>query len=107
MMLKKTETIALKQKYTRRNLKKMYLKVVARPNCSYFKRAFIKCPECGEEILMIPTLSKMSEAIENHVKMHKDSLKDNPLMRRQAAMYIRLKLAQQVLASVLKTFEED
>ncbi len=31
----------------------------------------ITCPECGENILMIPTLYKMVEAIENHVRLHR------------------------------------
>ena len=48
----------------------MYAKVVA-PNQIYAKKGFIKCPECGEEILIVPTLKKMNEAIENHVQLHK------------------------------------
>jgi len=31
----------------------------------------IKCPECGEEILLLPTLKLMTTAIENHVNTHR------------------------------------
>jgi hypothetical protein len=80
------------------NLKELYQKVVTQPNSGYLKKGFIRCPECGEEILMLPALRKMSEAIENHVKIHKELLNStSSLMQRQAAMHIRLDLAQQVL----------
>jgi hypothetical protein len=32
----------------------------------------IRCPDCGEEILMVPVLSEMIEAIENHISTHKE-----------------------------------
>jgi hypothetical protein len=91
------QTIAVNQISDDENLKKMYLKVVTEPNGSYLKKGFIKCPECGEEILMIPTLRMMNEAIENHVKIHKETLKADPLLKQNTAMHIRLDLAQQVL----------
>jgi hypothetical protein len=80
------------------NLKELYQKVVTQPNNGYLKKGYIRCPECGEEILMLPALRKMSEAIENHVKIHKEQLNTTPsLMQQQTAMHIRLDLAQQVL----------
>jgi hypothetical protein len=33
---------------------------------------FIRCPDCGEEIAMVPVLGQMIEAIENHIATHKD-----------------------------------
>jgi hypothetical protein len=39
----------------------------------------------------------MNQAIENHVKVHKEVLIDRPLLKQQTAMQIRLDLAQQVL----------
>ena len=30
----------------------------------------INCPECGEEILVVPDLKKMAEALNNHVEKH-------------------------------------
>ena len=79
------------------NLEEMYLKVITGPNDNHSKRGFIKCPECGDEILMIPTLRQMNRAIENHVKVHKEMLSDRPIMKHQTAIQIRLDLAQQVL----------
>jgi hypothetical protein len=89
------------------NLKELYQKVVTQPNNGYLKKGYIRCPECGEEILMLPALRKMSEAIENHVKIHKDQPTASPsLLQQQTAMHIRLDLAQQVLqqASSLNLF---
>jgi|PlaIllAssembly_1097288.scaffolds.fasta_scaffold803575_1 hypothetical protein len=33
---------------------------------------YIRCPDCGEQILMVPVLSQMIESIENHLSTHKD-----------------------------------
>lgn len=78
-------------------LEDMYLKVVTEPNDTYQKRGFIKCPRCGDEILMIPTLKTMNQAIENHVRIHKELLKNEPILRQRTAMQVRLDLAHQVL----------
>ncbi len=75
----------------------MYMKVVSEPNLGWIKKGIIKCPECNEEILMIPSFRAMNEAIENHVKVHKEILKTNPLIMHGKSMNIRLDLAQQVL----------
>ena len=40
-------------------------------NIFFSKMRCIRCPECGEEILMVPTLGKMIEAIENHIGTHR------------------------------------
>jgi transcription initiation factor IIE alpha subunit len=32
---------------------------------------YIRCPDCGEEIMLVPILSQMIEAIENHISTHK------------------------------------
>ena len=34
---------------------------------------YIRCPDCGEEIMLVPMLSQMIEAIENHITTHKVS----------------------------------
>ncbi len=31
---------------------------------------YIRCPDCGQEIMMVPVLSQMIEAIENHIATH-------------------------------------
>jgi hypothetical protein len=33
---------------------------------------YITCPHCGEQILMVPELSDMIQAIENHLSTHKE-----------------------------------
>ena len=33
---------------------------------------YIRCPDCGEEIMMVPVLGQMIEAIENHISTHKE-----------------------------------
>jgi hypothetical protein len=79
------------------SIEEMYLKAVTEPNGNYQRRGYIKCPQCGEEILMIPTLKIMNQAIEGHVQIHKEQLKDKPFQRQRTAIQIRLDLAQQVL----------
>ena len=33
---------------------------------------YITCPHCGEQILMVPALSDMIQAIEDHLSTHKE-----------------------------------
>ena len=33
---------------------------------------YITCPHCGDQILMVPALSDMIQAIENHLSTHKE-----------------------------------
>ena len=87
------------------HLRQMYLKVVSEPNHDCFNTGFIKCPECSEEILMIPSLRAMNDAIENHVKAHKETLKTNPIMMHSKSINIRLDLAQQVLLLASSKFQ--
>jgi hypothetical protein len=84
--------------YDNNKLKMLYEKVIEAPNkdCPP-KRGFIKCPECGEEILMIPTLRVMSDAIENHVQWHKQNLMNDPIKAHKTAIMVRLDLLGQVL----------
>jgi hypothetical protein len=84
-------------------LRSIYHKTVEQPNKSVAKKGFIRCPECGEEILMIPTLRIMNVAIENHVLIHKEQLKANPITQHQTAIFIRLSLMDQVLKYTYRT----
>ncbi len=77
-------------------LRQMYEKVVD-SNYIYVKKGFIKCPECGEEILINPILKKMNEAIENHVQLHKKKMEINLLLKYTKPINIRLALAQQII----------
>ena len=80
----------------------IYQKVVEQPNRNAVKKGIIRCPDCGEEILMIPTLRVMHIAIENHVHKHKEQLKDDPISAHQTAILIRLSLMGQVLRYACK-----
>jgi hypothetical protein len=90
------------QVYDEEKLKLIYEKVVQEPNMNFVKKGFIKCPDCGEEILLIPTLKVMNQAIENHVWKHKDQLKSDAIKMHQLAILIRLSLTGQVLQYACK-----
>lgn len=68
-----------------------------RENESNNLNKFIRCPECGEEIMMVPTLTEMIESIENHISNHRE----HPLGERTTdnikAPCIRENLTEQVL----------
>jgi hypothetical protein len=84
--------------YDDNKIKLLYEKVIEAPNKdSPSKKGFIKCPICGEEILMIPTLRVMGEAIENHVHKHKQELINDPIKAHKTAIIVRLDLLGQVL----------
>jgi uncharacterized protein with PIN domain len=83
-------------------LGQMYTKVVENANKDSLKKGFIKCPSCGEEILMIPTLRVMNEAIEKHVQIHKNKIKKDQALKHQTPIFIRLALMRQVLEQVYK-----
>ncbi len=75
----------------------MYQKVVELPNNEFTRKGYLTCPDCGEEILMIPTLKVMGDAIENHVHKHKELLKDSPIEAHRTAILVRLSLMTQTL----------
>jgi DNA-directed RNA polymerase subunit RPC12/RpoP len=76
----------------------MYARVVC-PNIIQNQRNFIKCPECGTKILITPSLRKMTEAIENHVQLHKE--RESKLLEKHTKpINIRLALAKQVLYKI-------
>ncbi len=59
-------------------------------------RKCIKCPQCGESILMIPTLKEMITAIENHVSTHRN-LRCEEGSEVPNTPYVRNSLTEQVL----------
>jgi hypothetical protein len=83
-------------------LRNIYQRVVEEPNRDAVRKGFIRCPDCGEEILMIPTLKVMHTAIENHVHKHKEQLKSEPIRAHQTAVFVRLSLMGQVLRHACK-----
>ncbi len=78
-------------------LEEIYLRAVKEPNLNIVHEGFVRCPECCEEILMIPTLRVMGEAIENHVCKHREALKADPVRAHRTAISVRLALVGQVL----------
>jgi hypothetical protein len=46
---------------------------------------------------MIPTLTKMNEAIENHIQLHRQELENNHLLKYIKPINIRLALARQTI----------
>ena len=64
------------------------------------KARCIRCPDCGEEIMMVPVLAQMIEAIENHIGSHKehpDRLKRDLAIPHPGEPQIEENLAEQVL----------
>lgn len=61
----------------------------------------IRCPDCGEEIMMVPVLAQMIEAIENHISTHKEHgeqhLKHDLPLQHPKTPAIRENLTEQVL----------
>jgi hypothetical protein len=84
-------------------LEEIYLRAVGEPNLNAVHEGFVRCPECCEEILMIPTLRVMGEAIENHVCKHREALKADPVRAHRTAISVRLALVGQVLDQSTKT----
>jgi hypothetical protein len=64
----------------------------------------IRCPECGEEILMVPTLAKMIEAIENHINTHRKQEFGETSAATLKPPNIRTDLTEQVLEQASKMF---
>lgn len=61
---------------------------------------YITCPDCGEQIMMVPVLGQMIEAIENHISTHKPSPVNDATeipMPHPQAPNIEESLAEQVL----------
>lgn len=58
----------------------------------------IVCPECHEEILIVPNLKRMSEAIERHVDKHRKDTPENTLL----CTKIHSSLTQQILIAVAR-----
>ena len=61
----------------------------------------IKCPSCGKEIMLVPNVKLMSEAIEAHVETHKVQVKGRRAAEEEAER-IRDDLIKQVLEKAAK-----
>jgi len=83
-------------------LKQIYERVVEAPNKEQLKKGLITCPDCSEEILLIPSLKYMSKAIESHIQSHREQLKTEPIKEYRTAIRIRLSLMEQVMLQACK-----
>ena len=57
----------------------------------------LKCPYCDTEILLVPDLKKMGEAIERHVKQHQQK---GTLEAIVEGAHVRSRLSQLVLEKI-------
>ena len=60
-------------------------------------KKYIRCPECGEAILMVPTLTEMIASIEDHVISHKKHPHDDLTVTHLKTPALQLDLAQQAV----------
>jgi len=60
------------------------------------KLPLIQCSRCGTEIMLVPNVKLMSDAIEAHVESHKSKMKKSPDAEAEAEL-IRGDLIRQVL----------
>ena len=65
----------------------------------------VRC-ECGEEILLLPDVKKMSEAIEVHVALHLEGVQGQPCTALEAER-LRDALIIQVLRMASESKEEE
>lgn len=65
----------------------------------------IRCPECGEEIMMVPILAQMITNIETHIATHKEHLDKEREIHHPREPWIRDDLTEQVLQKAAETAE--
>jgi hypothetical protein len=60
-------------------------------------KKFIRCPDCGEAILMVPSLDEMITSIDNHLTSHRKHSHNDLTVARLKKPALQLDLAQQAL----------
>ena len=68
-------------------------------------KRFIRCPECGEPIQMVPVLADMITAIENHLTTHQEPSLNNSADFSLRETCIRDDLTGQVLRKAAESLE--
>ena len=68
---------------------------------------YIRCPECGEKILMVPTLEEMIEAIDHHVSTHRKQPNADLAVVHLKAPTICMELTKQVLQRASDMIDAD
>ena len=66
---------------------------------------YIRCPDCGEQILMMPNLTEMIQSIETHLSTHDAQAKLNPIVAHLKEPVIEESLAEQVLMTAAEIRE--
>jgi hypothetical protein len=61
------------------------------------QKKYIRCPECGEAILMVPSLDEMIASIENHLTSHRKHPQNDLTVAHLKKPALQLDLAQQAL----------
>jgi hypothetical protein len=79
-------------------LKRMYSRTVCQ-NQTPKRKSCIKCPQCGQEILIVLPMQLMNKAIENHVQIHK-AKRQSTILRHSTSINVRLALARQILEGI-------
>ncbi len=67
---------------------------------------YIRCPECGEKIPMVPTLGQMIEAINIHVTTHRKHPHADVTEPHLKTPTIRIELTKQVLERASEMIED-
>src|SRR5664280_2124558 len=60
-------------------------------------KKYIRCPECGEAILMVPSLDEMIASIDNHLTYHRKHPHNDLIVAHLKKPGLQLDLAQQAL----------
>ncbi len=66
---------------------------------------YIRCPECGEQIPMVPVLSEMIQNIESHLEIHKENERRDTTLPRVNELFIQDSLTEQVLQRAAESTE--
>lgn len=68
---------------------------------------YIRCPECGEKIPMVPTLAEMIEAIDLHVSTHRKYPNAEAPVAHIKAPTICMELTKQVIQRASDMIDAD
>lgn len=64
-------------------------------------RSFVKCPLCGQELLIASPLFKMNQVIEDHIELHRAGYPSGSFLEAVMALRIRLSLMWLVIDQIL------
>jgi len=76
-----------------------------KPSNTQTLNRYIRCPECGEQIQMVPVLSQMIQNIETHLETHREQSKTDLTVPQINELCIRDNLTEQVLQRAAENAE--